>query len=148
MNIIRLLKPKSTVLYLSSSSTLQEGLETMRSHSFTALPVVEENGQYLGTVSEGDFLEKIVGNYPLSMEQLDQVLIGNLIREGFNPAVRISMPMDELLLRVMDQNFVPVVDDRDTFVGIVTRRDVLKYFYDQQRRNKRRQQLVSSDSLA
>lgn len=145
MNIIRLLKPKSTVLYLSAASTLKEGLEIMRSHSFTALPVVEADGHYLGTVSEGDFLEKIVDSYPACMEQLDQILIGNLVREGFNPAVRITMAMDDLLLQVMDQNFVPVVDDRNTFVGIVTRRDVLKYFYDKERQPVRQKQLVTAD---
>ena len=34
-------------------------------------------------------------------------------------------------MRVMDQNFVPVVDDRNFFMGIITRKDVLKYYYDE-----------------
>ena len=44
--------------------------------------------------------------------------------------VKIDETMDELLLRVMDQNFVPVVEDRTRFMGIITRKDVIKYYYD------------------
>ena len=44
--------------------------------------------------------------------------------------VKIDETMDELLLRVMDQNFVPVVDDRMRFMGIITRKDIIKYYYD------------------
>ena len=49
-------------------------------------------------------------------------------REGFNPAVRIDVTMDELLERAMRQNFVPVTDDFDTFIGIVTRQDIIRNF--------------------
>ena len=36
--------------------------------------------------------------------------------------------MDELLQLAMSQNFVPVVDDRGMFIGIVTRQDIMRYF--------------------
>jgi len=32
----------------------------------------------------------------------------------------------------MDQNFVPVVDDRNVFSGIITRKDVIQYFANEQ----------------
>ena len=38
--------------------------------------------------------------------------------------------MDELLLKVMTQNYVSIVDDSDSFIGIVTRRDVMRYYYE------------------
>ena len=52
----------------------------------------------------------------------------DILREGFNPAVRIDVTMDELLERAMRQNFVPVTDDFDTFIGIVTRQDIIRNF--------------------
>ena len=35
--------------------------------------------------------------------------------------------MDELVEAAMNQNFVPVVDDKGDFIGIVTRSRILKY---------------------
>ena len=40
------------------------------------------------------------------------------------------MIIEELLMRAMNQNFIPVVDDRNLFIGIVTRKDVIKHFYE------------------
>ena len=42
--------------------------------------------------------------------------------------------MDNLLNMVMEQNFVPVVDDRGMFIGIITRKDIIKYFYDKEKK--------------
>ncbi len=57
-----------------------------------------------------------------SMEALEKVKLSDIVRRGWNPAVNIRAPMDEMLLRSMDQNFVPMVDDRGKFIGIVTRK--------------------------
>lgn len=54
-----------------------------------------------------------------------------------NAPVRITAGMDELLDRVMNQNFVPVVDDLGSFIGIVTRRDIIDYFYKGARQTQR-----------
>ena len=35
--------------------------------------------------------------------------------------------MDALLESAMNQNFIPVIDDLDKFIGIVTRRDIIGY---------------------
>ena len=44
--------------------------------------------------------------------------------------MRITASMDELLLKVLTQNYVSIVDDSDSFIGIVTRRDVMRYYYE------------------
>ena len=40
MNIIFLLKPKNTVAYVYDVNTLRQGLEKMRVHGYTAVPVI------------------------------------------------------------------------------------------------------------
>ena len=42
--------------------------------------------------------------------------------------VKVSATAEQLIESAMNQNFVPVVDDRNKFIGIVTRRDIIKYF--------------------
>ena len=128
MNFLKLLKPKETVQYVFDHNTLRQGLERMKAHGYTALPVIDSDGKYVGTVSEGDFLYYILDQRNNSLKAKEKHLVRDILREGFNPAVRIDVTMDELLERAMRQNFVPVTDDFDTFIGIVTRQDIIRNF--------------------
>lgn len=128
MNVLMLLKPKKTVKYIYDTNTLRQGLEKMRAHSYTAIPVISEDGKYVGTVSEGDFLYYMVDLHNNKITDREHHRVSDIIRKEFNPAVRIDVTMEELLNRALNQNFVPVVDDLGTFIGIVTRQDIMKHF--------------------
>ena len=128
MNVIMLLKPKETVKYIFENNTLRQGWEKMKANGYTAIPVISEDGKYVGTVSEGDFLYYIVDRNTQGMKQQEKFYVRDIIRKDFNPAVKIDVQMDELLNRAMHQNFVPVTDDRGTFIGIVTRQDIIRHF--------------------
>jgi CBS domain-containing protein len=43
--------------------------------------------------------------------------------------------MEDLLDRAINQNFVPVIDDQDHFIGIVTRKEIIKYCYKEMKKN-------------
>lgn len=130
MNIISLLKSKNTVSYLYSENTLRQGLEKMKVHGYTAIPVINNDGDYTGCISEGDFLWYIM-NYPeCDHKSLEHIFIRDIIRTDWNPAVRIDVSFDILFDRIINQNFVPVVDDRNKFIGIITRRDIMCAFRD------------------
>ena len=136
MNVIMLLKPKDTVQYIYEDNTLRQGLEKMRAHSYTAIPVISEDGTYVGTVSEGDFLWHILRFNDRDMRSQERYHILDIVNDERNLPVKTDVSMDELLLRVMDQNFVPVIDDRNVFIGIITRKDIIRYFYDKENKNK------------
>ncbi len=129
-SIVFLLTVKAFVSYLDEHCTIRQGLEKMRHHGYTAMPVVADDGTYVGTVSEGDFLWHMLDRGMFAMKSQEDYSIAYIVRKGWNPAVKIDTTMDELLLRVMEQNFVPVIDDRGKFMGIITRRDIIKYYYD------------------
>ncbi len=130
MNIMFFLKPKAEVNYLYDDNTMIKGLEKMRKHSYTAIPVIDRSGKYIGTVAQGDFLWKLVDLGSVRNAATDSVTVKDLIDANKNQALTTSASVDDVLERAMDQNFVPVVDDRGMFIGIVTRRDILRYFRD------------------
>ncbi|BCJ93745.1 CBS domain-containing protein [Anaerocolumna cellulosilytica] len=127
-NILFLLTPKASVEFLLDSSPLRQGLEKIKYHRYAAIPVISEDGAYIGTVSEGDFLWHMMDSNNYLIKSQENSLISDIIRKGWNPAVKIDTTMEELLLRIMEQNFVPVIDDRNKFVGIITRKDIIKYY--------------------
>lgn len=135
MNIAYFLLPKNTVAYLYDDYTFRQGLEKMRYHGYTAIPVITREGQYVGTVSEGDFLWRLLSqedtSRPLSMKELEGLRVRDILDRDAYPPVRITVSMEELLNSAMQQNFIPVVDDLGNFTGIVTRKDIIRYFSEQ-----------------
>ncbi len=130
MNILFLLKPKNTVSFLYDDYSLEEGLASMREHGYTAAPVLSHEGEYVGTVNEGDFLWNLIDNGDNGPEQLKYVQVKDILRENWNQPVKVSATVEDLLELVLNQNFVPVVDDRNFFVGIITRKAIIRYFRD------------------
>lgn len=131
MNVLMLLKTKEQVAYLYDTNTLRQGLEKMKAHGYTAIPVLSNDGKYIGCVSEGDFLWHMLSTENYNIKNQEQYIISDIIRGNFNPSVKIDVSMEELLIRGMNQNFIPVTDDRDYFIGIVTRQDIIKTFINQ-----------------
>ncbi len=136
MNIAFFLKPKSEVSFLYNDYTVRQGLEKMCHHGYTAIPVIDREGHYVGTVSEGDFLWHIIEGENTETDHVDiksveAVRVSDIMKPLKNPPVKITASMEEMFLKAMDQNFIPVVDDRDFFIGIITRRDIIKHFYEQ-----------------
>lgn len=125
MNVAFFIKPKSAIAYVYEDNTLRQGLEKMKFHGYAAVPVLNRDGKYRGSVSEGDFLWEIYGSEDPKHEE--KVRIREIMKT--RDPVRITASMDDLLLTVMDQNYVSVVDDSDSFIGIVTRRDIMHYYY-------------------
>lgn len=137
MNVAFFMIPKASVAYLYDDFTVRQALEKMHHHGYTAIPVLDHDGRYMGTVSEGDFLWYIVhgeGNevHSMAIENLENKKLTELnLSNDKNPSVLITASIEELLMRAMNQNFIPVVDDRNLFIGIVTRQAVIKHFYKQ-----------------
>ena len=93
------------------------------------MPLISKEGKYIGTISDKDFLSYILKSGKLDLKEMEDISIVELVRRGFNPAVSIDADMNILFHEVMDRNFIPVVDSRGHFVGIITRRAVLSYVY-------------------
>lgn len=128
MNIFFFLKPKVEVSYLTENCPVQQAMQDMLRSGFTAIPVVNAKGTYVGTITEGDFL-RLVLHYP--REKLEQLTVGQVELRVHHRSVSIDAKLEDMVELVTEQNFVPVVDGRGMFCGIVTRRDVITYLYEQ-----------------
>jgi len=124
MNIISLLKPKSKVFYLKMEYYLDKAIEVLEKSKYTTLPVINEEGVYVGTVSDGDILWYINRH---GMDGLDKVHVEDIVNVHRNPAVHDFDDSNTIVKNIMDQNFLCMVDDRGCFIGIITRKDVIRY---------------------
>lgn len=56
MNILFFLHPKQEVAYVYDDCTLRQVLETMEHHKYASIPMLNRQGEYVGTITEGDLL--------------------------------------------------------------------------------------------
>ncbi|MGN1105722.1 MAG: CBS domain-containing protein [Huintestinicola sp.] len=125
MNTAMLLKPKSMVAYIYGDLSAGEGLREFIEHGFTAVPVIDREGMYIGVVSERDFLYRILETKSVDAISSDDLTVADLADCSRFESVPIDADISTLFNRIIEQNFVPVVDSRGMFSGIVTRKDVL-----------------------
>ena len=132
MNIAYFLTPKADVRTLFDDNTFRKGLEILQDGLYTVVPVTTRDNLYVGAVSTSDFLwymyDGVVDeNGNVSTKPVKGILVRDIMKKGTYPAVSVTSSLEQLLERIMNQNFVPVVDARNAFIGIVTRHNVLEY---------------------
>ena len=126
-NILFFLTPKAMCAHLMADDTLRQALVRMESAHYAALPILDKKGEYCGTLTEGDVLWALKDRCALDIHKAEQIRIMDIAHRKDNTPVKVTATMAELLERASSQNFIPVVDDRNTFIGIVTRRAIIKY---------------------
>ena len=132
MNIAKIMIPKVSTAFLRDTMTVRQGLEVMRHHGYTAVPVLDKDEHYIGSVTEGDFLRKILELGTTDFRELEKYSLKELVREDFCTPLSIDAEENEVMDAILKQNFVPVVDGRNYMCGIVTRRSVIQYMYNKQ----------------
>ena len=127
MNILFFLSPKQDLMYVYDDFTLRQTLEKWENNRYASIPVLNRKGEYVGTLTEGDLLWGIKNLHGLDIEASEDVLIRTFPHKRDYKPVRVTTTMEELLEAAAGQNFVPVVDDRDIFIGIVRRQAIIQY---------------------
>lgn len=127
MNVLFFLIPKNEVIYLKDNATMRQALERMEFHRYSAIPLIDDEGRYVGTLTEGDLLWKLKNTPGLTFSNTPTIRLTEVERHIKNQPVSIDAHMEDLLSRAIEQNFIPVVDDQNIFIGIVRRREILEY---------------------
>lgn len=131
MNILFFLTPKSDVAYIFEDETLRQTVEKMEHRKFSCIPILNKEGKYTGTISEGDLLWGIkrLNINITDLKQMEDVSIMAIPRRATYKPVHADANMEDLLDRAINQNYVPVIDDKGSFIGIITRKEIIKYCY-------------------
>ena len=132
MNILFFLSPKQDLMYVyddfTSGRRWKMGEQPLRLHSGAQPP-----GRVCGHPDRGDILWGLKKYHGLDLEAAEDVPISAFPHKRDYKAVTVTTSMDQLIEAAMNQNFVPVVDDRGIFIGIVRRQAIIRYCYEKSR---------------
>ena len=121
MNLISLIIPKSETATLDGSDTVRQAIEKMSHHHYTSIPVLGSEGHYLYSISTGDILFYL-SEHDMTLKEMENVPLE--VIPVFRPVMALSVTATENDIKraLLNQNFIPMVDERGIFIGIVTRR--------------------------
>ena len=136
MNIAFLLTPKNEVIYEYLDATMRQVMERMDHHGYTAIPLIDRNGKYVGTLTEGDLLRKLKSTPDLNFKNTGTIKINEIPRRKKHKSESINADVESIINLATTQNFVPVIDDNGIFIGIIKRSDIINYCYNIIRKEK------------
>ena len=136
MNIAFFLTPKNEVVYENLEATMRHVMEKMEHHGYTAIPLIDREGKYVGTLTEGDLLWKLKNTPDLNFKNTESVKVKHIERRINHKSVSITSNIEELITLAVSQNFVPVTDDNGIFIGIIKRSDIINYCYNEMEKRK------------
>lgn len=131
MNVALFLSPKSEIVYLTEDMTLRQAMEKMEYHRYQSLPVLTKDGKYSSVITEGDLLWAFKNNPDFTFAAAERLSLKDVPRHFRYAAIRVDQDMDSIIATSYRQSFVPVVDDTDSFIGLIKRSDIIRYIYDQ-----------------
>ena len=129
MNILFFLKPKAEVAFVYDYHTLRQAMEIMEYHKYSSIPMINREGKYVGTITEGDLLWGLKKLNILNLKEAEYIAITKIARRADYRPVSADSNMEDLLDKAINQNYVPVTDDQGYFIGIITRKEIIKYCY-------------------
>ena len=147
MNIAFFLTPKNEVVFENQDATMRQVVEKMEHHGYTAIPLIDKDGKYVGTLTEGDLLWKLKNTPDLNFKNTESVKVKDISRRIMHKSVSITSNIASLISLAINQNFVHVTDDNGIFIGIIKRSDIINYCYNEMEKRKEfeRQQFIMYD---
>lgn len=100
---------------------VRQGLYILKKSKYSIIPVLTKDGVYVDSISDRDFLWCILNDEVYTYSSQEKMYIHEVLsnKEGIINPMKIDESMDEVLPVIVDQDYVPIVDDRNLFVGIV-----------------------------
>lgn len=127
MNIFPFMTLKAETKFLLDTFTLRQALEKMEFYRYSVIPLLDDSGHYIGTLSEGDLLRYIKKDLDFDLTKGEDVKIADITRYRSYKPLSLEFTLEDLIELAMEQNFIPILDDRGVFMGIIRRRTILEY---------------------
>ena len=127
MNIFPFMTLKAETKFLLDTFTLRQALEKMEFYRYSVIPLLDDSGRYIGTLSEGDLLRYIKKDLDFDLTKGEDVKIADITRYRSYKPLSLESTLEDLIELAMEQNFIPILDDRGVFMGIIRRRTILDY---------------------
>ena len=115
---------KKKITYVYADSTLQEAVLAFAKSSYSMIPVLErESDRYLYSITATDVLNWVADGHHI--DEAKQTPLSALSLTRLIAPCQENAELSSIADLVANQNYVPLVDEKGVFAGIVTRKNLI-----------------------
>ena len=121
---ITFLTPARNLAVLIDTHNVDHAILVLSQISYTRVPVVTDQMKYVGTISLTDIL-----SYQMKLDYSDEVFSSmDIVHMTKTDGERLGKDytVTEVLHKLVEESFLPVVSEDGVFEGIITRKSILK----------------------
>lgn len=120
-----LMIPADNCVTVHAENTLQHALMLLTTVGYSEIPVVDKRQRLLGLINMPKIMAGVKTELDYDWSLLNERKVKELIQEKPRTVQR-ACELEEILNALIEDNFVCVVGERQSFEGIITRKEILK----------------------
>ncbi|MGY3704043.1 CBS domain-containing protein [Vagococcus martis] len=113
------------VATLSESNSLEHALLVLTKIGYSRVPVLNKEEQLVGLVSLSQVVDQMFGIEDLEPENLANKKVVDVMDTDI-PMISLPLDLEKTLHLLVNDSFIPVVNELKQFTGIITRKEILK----------------------
>ena len=117
------LTPADKLAVIIDSHNMDHAKLLLSHMSYSRVPVVTEDNRFVGTIGLNEIIQ-YQAEHELTDEELQQDI--SLIAKRDVATVKENYELADVLRKLIDESFLPVLGENDAFLGIITRKSILK----------------------
>ena len=111
----------SPVITIKSSEKVKKAIELMEKYAISQLPVVNDNGVPVGSITESTVLKKLLSGEP---EKILKLKVEEIMEESF-PTITPSTNIKDIQQLILKKYPAVLVTEKGKIVGIITKIDLI-----------------------
>ena len=93
--------------------------------SYSRIPVLDEENHFLGTIALSNIIQPMFETSEMDARNINHLKVKDVMDKE-NIVIHTPINHEEVLHKMVNANFLPVLDEENYFLGIITRQSILK----------------------
>ena len=120
--------PATRIAFVEDDNPLYHAFLILTKVKYSKIPVLDRKSRVVGLLSLAMITDKMMTTDSITLEPLNQLKVRDVMQIEFDKINFAQTTLETQLHLLVDNAFLPVIDDYGVFQGLLTRREWIKAF--------------------
>ncbi|MCT6847211.1 CBS domain-containing protein [Lactobacillus panisapium] len=120
--------PATRIAFVEDDNPLYHAFLILTKVKYSKIPVLDRKSRVVGLLSLAMITDKMMTTDSITLEPLNQLKVRDVMQTEFDKINFAQTTLETQLHLLVDNAFLPVIDDYGVFQGLLTRREWIKAF--------------------